>query len=252
MTPVDTQLFSRVLSHDLAALVRSARQLSAYAREDVLREDADSAMHAIGMLDVRLANIDRFVSELIRFYRAGDRVYRAEPFSLTELIHTLFKRVCPQPNAELRLMCTRDMMIADRALVEATLHELMKNAATHREKSDDIQITVEVTHADDQTVCIGIEDNGPGVPDRFIGQIKHPFVKASTRSGSGAAGLGLAICERELTAAGGTLHVRKGSSGVGLRVEVRMPGGLEAAVRNSGRPTIQPVDASKRPNLKAV
>ncbi|MEO0574610.1 MAG: ATP-binding protein [Pseudomonadota bacterium] len=251
MTSTDQQRLSRVLSHDLAALVRSARQLSAYAREDVLREDADSAMHAIGMLDVRLANIDRFVSELIRFYRAGERPYRAEPFSITELIHALFKNMCPQEDAQLRLMCTRDVMIADRQLVQTTLRELMKNAVTHRDSSVGIQISVEVTHCDDQTVSIGVEDNGPGVAESLIGTVKQPFVKANGRGNSGSAGLGLAICERDLNAAGGTLHVRNGEH-AGVRAEFRIPGGLEAAANNRGRPMIEPVDKAQRPKLKAV
>ncbi|MEO1320349.1 MAG: hypothetical protein AAFV30_07235, partial [Pseudomonadota bacterium] len=61
----DTEAFSRLLSRDVAALVRSARQLSGYVREDVLRGDVDAAMQALGLLDVRLAGLDRFVAEYL-------------------------------------------------------------------------------------------------------------------------------------------------------------------------------------------
>ncbi|MEL6868255.1 MAG: HAMP domain-containing sensor histidine kinase [Pseudomonadota bacterium] len=247
--PGNPETVARVLSHDLAALIRSARQLSAYAREDVLREDADATMHAIGMLDVRLAHIDRFVSELIRYCRAGERTYRAEPFSVTDLVQTLFGKISPGIEAQLHLTCSRDVLIADPDVVRGTLTEIMTNAVQHHDKPVTLRLDVEVTQVDDESICIVIEDNGPGVADGFISRIKEPFVKTGGRAG--AAGLGLAICDQEVRAAGGRLNMRQAGSG-GLCVELMLPGGLEAAAKNPSRPSIEPLKSSERPSLKVV
>ena len=70
----DTRAFERTLARDVAGLLRAARQLSAYAREDVLRGDVDAAMQALALLDVRIAGIDRFIADFLRYRRAGRRL----------------------------------------------------------------------------------------------------------------------------------------------------------------------------------
>ena len=244
----DAQSFARVLSHDLAALVRSARQLSAYVREDVLREDADSAMHALGMMDVRLANIDRFVAELIRYHRAGDRMLRPEQFSLTELVQSVFAKVVRDADAKLRLTCSRDIIVSDLDLLKGVLGEIIGNAVRYHDDAAPLTLDVEITESTENTTLVVIADNGPGVPDGFLNRILDPFIKFGGRSGS--AGLGLAICRRDIESVGGSITVRENEPR-GLAVQLVLPSGLENAL-DGQRPTIRRLSDKDRPTLKIV
>ena len=74
--------------------------------------------------------------------------------------------------------------------------------------------TVEVrTRRDGALALIEVLDRGPGVPDSELERLKRPFTRLNeARSGSGGAGLGLAIVDRIARAHGGRfeLAVREG------------------------------------------
>lgn len=217
----ELQSFTRVLSHDMASLIRSARQLSAYAREDVLREDADATMHALGMLDVRLANLDRLLGELLRYQRAGQRVLQWEPFSIGEVLQGEYARLAAPANARLLMNIAYDIVVNDRALVRTVVGEVFANALAHHDNPHALVISVDVLRMRDGSTLLQIHDNGPGVPAAAAQRVLEPFIKLGGKAG--AAGLGLTICKRELDAAGGHIALKPDASG--CCVAVTLPPG---------------------------
>ncbi|MEM7611960.1 MAG: HAMP domain-containing sensor histidine kinase [Pseudomonadota bacterium] len=243
----EQEMFARVLSHDVASLIRSARQLSAYTREDILREDADSAMHALGMLDVRLAHLDRFFVDLIRYYRAGQRHGDVVQFSMTEILREAYSRVSMPASAQLRLSCEVDMVVADITLLRTVLHELFENTLKHHQDPGELIVSVEVAQGKDQRTMVTISDNGPGVAPSTGSRVLDPFFKVNSRAGS--AGLGLSICKRELESAGGSIYVLPSADG--FSVGITLP--REASARYDERkPSIEPLRKGSTPELKLV
>ncbi|MEM9171306.1 MAG: HAMP domain-containing sensor histidine kinase [Pseudomonadota bacterium] len=244
----DAQAFARILSHDLAPLIRSSKQLAAYVREDILREDADGAMHALGMMEVRIAGIDRFVNELVRYFRAGTRAQKPEQFSLTETIQSIFAKQIRVSGPQLHLTCSRDIIIADLTQVKFVVAELLRNAYVHHDDAESLMLNITISHASDDSTTIAVNDNGPGVPDSFLSRVLDPFVKIGGKSG--AAGLGLAICREELHSIGGSIQVAANQPR-GLSVTVTFPS-AEVMQRATDRPTIRPLDGGSKPSLKVV
>ena len=61
---------------------------------------------------------------------------------------------------------------------------------------------------------IEVSDRGPGIPAHEAERLKRPFTRLSeSRSGSGGAGLGLAIVERIARAHGGSLDLAQREGG---------------------------------------
>ena len=243
----ELQSLARVLSHDMASLIRSARQLSAYAREDVLREDADAAMHALGMLDVRLAGLDRLVGELLRYQRAGQRVLQWEPFSISELLQAEYARLAPPANARLLLNIAYDVVVNDRALVRTVIGEVFGNALAHHDNPHALVLSVDALRMRDGSTLIHIQDNGPGLPAGAAERVLEPFIKLGGKAG--AAGLGLTICKRELEAAGGDIAIKPDADGCCVAVtlppvpaDLRCDDDDEDIVRS----------ANRRPSLRLV
>ncbi len=241
------QVFARALSQDYASLLRSARQLSAYVREDLLRDDPDAAMHALGMLDLRLAGMDRFVNDLIRYCRAGQRHVTPEQFSLTELAEIVFRKQNVHPGAELVVSIAQDQIVADLSAMRMVLDELFRNAITHHPNPSSLQIHIESSAAMGTGTLIVVRDNGVGVPDGMLTKIAQPFVKLSTNGKS--AGLGLSIISRELEAMGAQLQFRAGSGG--LSAVIVLPAHM-TATHDDRRPAIEPLDSQSAPKLRIV
>ncbi len=79
-------------------------------------------------------------------------------------------------------------------------------------------------HADEHNICIRVEDNGPGIPERDMQRVLEPFQRlelARERNTRGV-GLGIPIALRVVTAAGGTLRLSNMPEG-GLRAQIDLP-----------------------------
>ncbi len=85
-----------------------------------------------------------------------------------------------------------------------------------------VQIEVSVYNKDDR-VFIDIQDNGPGIRSQDIARVLRPFSRGiSARTGGGGAGLGLAIVNRLITGASGTLELLPSQQG-GLLARLNLP-----------------------------
>lgn len=236
-----------MLSRDVAALVRSARQLSGYVRDDVLRGDIDAAMQALGLLDVRLAGLDRFVAEYLRYQRAGQRQPRVEQFGLRPLVDTAFRRLGPPEGATLAFNADADCVQADQPLAAEVLHEVLHNALVHHPEPERLEILVDVAEGADGRVELAVRDNGAGIPAGAASRVFEPFVKLSGESGR--CGLGLAWCRRALEAAGGYITLRPSEGGA--CVVIGLPVGSVSKGSDTGE-TESPGEDASRPRLRLV
>jgi signal transduction histidine kinase len=72
------------------------------------------------------------------------------------------------------------------------------------------KLTVQ-THQGEKTITIGIEDNGPGIPEEIKDKILQPFF--TTKKGTQGTGLGLSITNDIIKAHGGELMINTSPSG---------------------------------------
>jgi two-component system osmolarity sensor histidine kinase EnvZ len=78
-------------------------------------------------------------------------------------------------------------------------------------------------HIKDDRVLINIEDSGPGIRPQDVARLLRPFSRGeSARTGGGGAGLGLAIVNRLMAGAGGTLELLPRQQG-GLLAQLNLP-----------------------------
>jgi len=108
---------------------------------------------------------------------------------------------------------------ADRALIEAALINLLKNAAEAlAEKAEALSrlgsydevvelpcITVGIERRGEAALAITVEDNGPGISQAIVDRLFTTYV--TTKTTSGGTGLGLAIVRETIEQHGGRVHV---------------------------------------------
>lgn len=84
-------------------------------------------------------------------------------------------------------------------------------------------VTITVARTDD-TIFLGIEDDGPGVPDDRLPELVEPFMRleSSRARHTGGVGLGLSIVQALAHRFGGTLQLENRREG-GLRVILTLP-----------------------------
>jgi two-component system osmolarity sensor histidine kinase EnvZ len=102
------------------------------------------------------------------------------------------------------------------------LDNLFNNAVQYgRDASGNLNLQVEVRRAGAEAVVV-VSDSGPGIAADQIERLLRPFERGdASRSGSGGAGLGLAIVDRIARAHQGRLRL-SANSPTGLRAELRI------------------------------
>jgi two-component system sensor histidine kinase CpxA len=109
--------------------------------------------------------------------------------------------------------------------LRSAVENVVRNAvhATAEGTETEVSVRHRVTPAGSYAV-IEVRDHGPGVPEKELDNIFHPFHRLAPvhERHTGGAGLGLAIAERAVRLHGGTIAAVNASGG-GLLVMIRIP-----------------------------
>jgi signal transduction histidine kinase len=107
----------------------------------------------------------------------------------------------------------------DAALIRRVLQNLITNAIKFTPQNGKIRVSADRTT---ESVCIGIEDTGPGIPIDQRARIFDKFAQAAGTTQHGA-GLGLTFCRLAVEAHGGRIWMEDGTDGIGSRFTFNLP-----------------------------
>ncbi|GMG91822.1 sensor histidine kinase [Cupriavidus metallidurans] len=108
---------------------------------------------------------------------------------------------------------------ADPALLREAFANLVHNAIQYSGRRS--RITLSATQVDDSAMLI-VEDDGPGIPEAEREKVFARFYRRVGHTETGS-GLGLAISREMATRCGGTVVLREGAQGRGVRAELSLP-----------------------------
>ena len=133
-----------------------------------------------------------------------------EPSGIAELLQDIvqkFQLRAREAGVALQMLPPDELpvVLADMALTERVLDNLIGNAIDHTPKGGEIQIELAVTNGMAQ---ISVKDSGPGIAVADQPHIFEPFYRSRGADKAGRhAGLGLAIAKRMVELRGGRLAV---------------------------------------------
>jgi two-component system sensor histidine kinase KdpD len=172
--------------------------------------------------DESLARLDRLVENLLDMSRlqAGVLGLSSQPIALDEVVPHAIDELGPlRDRVEGDIPFDLPEVLADPALLERVLVNLMSNAVRHGPSEQKVLITAS-WH--DDHVEIRVIDRGPGIPREAHDRVFLPFQRLGDRDNGAGVGLGLALSRGLTEAMGGTL-VPEETPGGGLTMIVSLP-----------------------------
>jgi signal transduction histidine kinase len=152
-------------------------------------------------------------SDLLDLARGGDRLLdpMQVPFSISECLHVvrdIVKPIAEEKKLEVILSAPGkgDRRIGQPAAIIRVLLNLTTNALKF---TDEGNVTVSVTDVSRSEVEFSVSDTGRGIPEEVVDTLFDAF-RQQSRSGEtvfSSAGLGLSICQKLVSAMGGTVAV---------------------------------------------
>jgi two-component system OmpR family sensor kinase len=218
------QLVAQV-SHDLRTPLAS---MQGYIESLKLRRDRLSQQEQDRFLDIALKEgqrLSRLVDELFELaaLEAREKQPVPEPFPLAELVHDVVQKhgkTAQDNQLELSLSGDPDLptVYADLAMTERVLDNLIGNAIAYSPAGGRIEV---ILSQENGVPEVYVRDTGPGIPEQDLPHIFEPFYRGDA-SGTGHAGLGLAIARRIMALQGGDIRVENRATG-GASFSIRLP-----------------------------
>lgn len=216
-TQTDREIMLAGISHDLRTPLTRMRleiEMSGISEEARAAIDDDLAQidHSIGQLmeyarppslqPSEASNVSTILSEMLERERSHTATLGGELRS--SISPGLFARVSP-------LDLTR------------AVSNLIENARRYGRNADGQMLIKVSLQGEGNRLILDVSDQGPGIRPDDIERLLRPFSRGeSARTGVSGAGLGLAIVERLLTHAGGSLKLLSNPGG-GLLARIELP-----------------------------
>ncbi|MFB6263881.1 MAG: ATP-binding protein [Bradymonadaceae bacterium] len=183
-------------------------------REELEGEGDEEKLEKLDRIERELAYLDRVVDEFRDFARESDpELERFEVRALFREVGNLLEGDVEEAGCELIVDAEDVELTADREQVRRAVINLVRNAHQACGEGGEIRLI-----ADESTRRVIVEDDGPGMDDEQLEEVRTPF-HTTKEKGSG---LGLPLCEKIVERHGGALEIET-SLGEGTRVELRFP-----------------------------
>jgi len=218
------QLVAQV-SHDLRTPLAS---IQGYLETLGMKQQELNPDERRRFLSVALAEtlrLSKLVDELFELAAldARERQPFAEPFMPAELLHDVVQKHRPkaeQAGVALSISTVQPAMaLADIAMTERVLDNLIGNAVDHSPRGAEVKLSV-TTSIGGVEICVA--DAGDGIAPADIDHVFDPFYQAPGASRTGHAGLGLAIARRMAELQYGRVSVES-RSGAGATFRFWLP-----------------------------
>jgi two-component system sensor histidine kinase KdpD len=222
------------VSHDLRTPLASIRATAGGLADPDVPWTDDSRRHAAEVIDSEAARLDRLVSGLLDLSRIASGAVHPdlEPHELWAIVEPVIDRLRPSLGERpLRIDIPDDLppVRADAVLLDAVVTNLLDNVVAHTPA--DAPLTVRATRGDGETVCLVVEDGGPGVEPDILATLFERFRRVPPRVEGSRRGLGvgLSVVRGLVEAMAGSVSAAPSSlGGLAVTVELRsLPTGPE-------------------------
>jgi two-component system sensor histidine kinase KdpD len=218
------------VTHDLrtplTSIKASVTTLIDSDKEELL--DDESKNELLQIINEETDRLNEFIEGMVGIARleAGTAPLERRMTSVDEIVSSALGRAAKHTRGhriETRMNADLPELNVDAAAVTEVLYTLIDNAAKYSPSSTTIRISARQV---DESVEIGVEDEGSGIPKDERKRVFDKFYRsrsADIHSTGGGLGLGLAIARGLVEAQGGEIRIEDGSEGFVTKIAFTLP-----------------------------
>jgi len=201
----DLDRFAYSASHDLKAPLRGIRNLTDWIAEDIEGSASADTVENLALVRSRVQRLDLLLDSLLRYSRVGRSGAEEEDVDLARMVAEISDYVAPAEGFSVSVRGELPILRTDKAPLEQVLRNLIGNGLKHHDRAAG-NVTVSTRDLGD-ALEFRVEDDGPGIPERFHDRIFLMFQTLRPRDEVEGSGMGLAIVKKTVEQHGGSIRV---------------------------------------------
>ncbi len=186
--------FAYAASHDLKSPLRAIDNLSKWILKDSGHLLPEKSRNDLETVRVRVARMNSLLSGLLEFSRIGQMNDKIESVDTTEVVKSAFELSLPPTGFSLEIEGSLPKFETVKVPFEKVMRNLLDNAIKHHDREDG-KVTIRCNQ-DLEFYQFDIEDDGPGISEKYREQIFHMFKTLKPKGKGGGSGVGLALVKK--------------------------------------------------------
>lgn len=220
--------FLGMAAHDLRNPLASIRGLAEFLRDGVVGELTPDQRDLVNTIHDASQSMLTMVNELldVATIEAGELRMQPQKHDLAELIEKavyLANIDAAKKGTHIDFLQPpeRPQPVMDAAKIQQVVDNLLSNAVKYSPPGSKITVTLA---SDDRECRVGVQDQGPGIPENERDKLFKDFGRLSAQptGGEKSTGLGLAICRKIMEAHRGSIAAENLSGG-GCEFRITLP-----------------------------
>lgn len=222
---LDLDQFAYIASHDLRAPMRGVDQLAQWIEEDLGDKVNEDVRKNLALMRGRVARLDRMLTDILLFARAGKRDELQEPIAMDAVLEEVIGWIKPRSRIKVTAQPSSLRVKMSHTQLQQLLLNLINNAVKHHDLEDGrVEVSAQRQGA---SLVITVRDDGPGIPRKFQSRVFEMFRTLQSRDEREGSGIGLAVVARLVRAYDGRVVLTSPLADErGTQFQVILPGTL--------------------------
>lgn len=210
--------FANIASHDLKAPLNAIQRLLQWIEKDCENILPEGAKTNFSMVMQRAERMKRLLNDMLRYARLGRDAETLENCDFETFLNDALEFT--DGSKKIELTANSGSILAPPTSLKTVLVNLVSNAVKHNDK----QICVLDAHVSETRhyYKITIEDNGPGIAEKYHTRIFKLFQTLKTRDDMEGSGVGLSLVSKILMQLGGDISVESDGK-LGTKFVIKWP-----------------------------
>ncbi|AZV77847.1 sensor histidine kinase [Parasedimentitalea marina] len=223
----ELNMLARRIGHDLRAPLRALQILPEWIAEefDTAKTDVPTEVSEyLGMMKSKAGQMEHFLVGLVEYAQIANPKAMTSSIDPCAEINALAQVVLKDATYEINISSELAGLKVFREDFLIIFRHLISNAARHHGQGI---VHVRVTgRLQNQTAFFEVDDNGPGIEEKFHQRIFEPFVTLKPRDEVEGSGLGLAVVKKIIEHWDGKLSVHS-ETGHGAAFKLQFPAEIQ-------------------------
>lgn len=212
--------FAHIVSHDLKAPLRGISALAHWIAEDNAEHMNAEGRERLEMLKGRVRKMSEMIDGILSYSRAGREAEVKDDVDLSSIVPAVVDMLAPPAGIRVELAPGLPLVRGNAMRLQQVFQNLIGNAIKYMGKPvGRVSVTF---HEYAGQWRFAVEDDGPGIEERFFDKIFQIFQTVGLRDRTDSTGVGLSIVKKIVQAEGGKVWVES-KMGFGSRFSFTWP-----------------------------